>query len=269
MSIKLVAIDIDGTLINSNHQLTEKTIEVIKKKAAEGMKIVIASGRPLIGMLEVVEQLGLTTEHDYIISYNGALAVKAHNHEPFVEHSLTYDDLVSLNALSKEVNAHYHYADLEAIYTPHRRINPYSVHEVTLTGMPLEHLPFEEVDPSKSICKLMFIDPEEEITRIMKEIPEYFHDRYNIVRSAPFFLEFLNKDASKGLTLKNLAEKLAIDPSEIMAIGDNENDISMLEYAGLGVAMGNATEKTKEYAQKITLSNDEDGVAYALENFTK
>ncbi|MGX7030796.1 sugar-phosphatase [Vagococcus zengguangii] len=268
MSIKLVAIDIDGTLINSNHQLTEKTIEVIKQKSAEGMKIVICSGRPLVGMLDVVNQLGLTTDQDYIISYNGALAVNAATHQPFVEHSLTYDDLASLHQLSLDVNAHYHYADLEAIYTPHRRINPYSVHEVTLTGMPLEHLPFEEVNKDNSICKLMFIDPEEEITRIMDEIPEQFYEQYNIVRSAPFFLEFLNKDASKGLTLKNLADKLGIDASEVMAIGDNENDISMLEYAGVGVAMGNATEKTKEYAQKITLSNDEDGVAYALENFT-
>lgn len=268
MSIKLVAIDIDGTLINSHHQLTKKTIDVIKQKAAEGMKIVICSGRPLVGMLEVVEQLGLTTEDDYIISYNGALAVNAATHEPFVEHVLSYDDLVSLHQLSEEVHAHYHYADLEAIYTPHRRINPYSIHEVTLTGMPLEYLPFEEVNPENSICKLMFIDPEDEITRIMKEIPPTFHEKYNIVRSAPFFLEFLNKKASKGLTLKNLADKLGIDASDVMAIGDNENDISMLEYAGIGVAMGNATSKTKEYAQKITLSNDEDGVAYALENFT-
>ena len=268
MSIKLVAIDMDGTLLNSNHQLSEKTIETIKTKSAEGMKIVLASGRPLVGMLKEVEQLGLTTDHDYIISYNGALAVNSATHQPFVEHALSYDDLISLHNLSVEVQTHQHFEDLEAIYTPHREINEYTVHEASLTKMPLIYQPIDEIDPNTSICKLMFIDPEEEITRVMEEIPASYYEKYNIVRSAPFFLEFLNKEASKGLTLKNLAEKLGIDQSEVMAIGDNENDISMLEYAGIGVAMENATPKTKTFAQKITLTNDEDGVAYALENFT-
>lgn len=268
MSIKLVAIDIDGTLLNSNHQISEKTKEVIKQKTAEGVKIVLTSGRPLLGMLDYVEALGLTSEADYIISYNGALAVNSKSKEPFVEHSLTHQDLLDLNNLSIELGSHQHFEDLEAIYTPNKDISPYTVHEAQLTGMPLKYREIDEISPNMAISKLMFIDDEEIISRVQKEIPAKYFEKYNIVRSMPFFLEFLNKEASKGITVKNLAEKLGIKQSEVMAIGDNENDISMLEYAGTSVAMGNATEYTKTFANKITRSNDEDGVAYALEQWT-
>ncbi|MGX6979757.1 sugar-phosphatase [Vagococcus elongatus] len=268
MSIKLVAIDIDGTLLNSHHQISKKTIDIIKQKRQEGLRIVLASGRPLNGMLAYTNSLGLTTEDDYIISYNGALAINSGTNEAFVKHTLNYDDLIEFYQLSQKLNVHSHFVDSKAIYTPNKDISPYTIHEAFLTKMPLFYKEIEEVSPTASISKYMIIDHEEIIDFVMKEIPQPYYDRYNIVRSADFFLEFLNKEASKGLTLKNLSDKLGIQQSEVMAIGDNENDISMLEYAGVGVAMGNATQTTKKFADRITLANDDEGVAHALEQWT-
>lgn len=268
MSIKLVAIDIDGTLLNSHHQVTKNTIDIIKQKRKEGLRIVLASGRPLIGMNTYINSLGLTSKDDYIISYNGALALNSGTKETFVRHTLNYEELIEFHQLSQKLNVHSHFVDSKAIYTSNKDISPYTIHEAFLTKMPLFYKEIEEVSPTESISKYMIIDHEEIIDYAMKEIPQWYYERYNIVRSTGFFLEFLNKEASKGLTLKNLSDKLGIQQSEVMAIGDNENDISMLEYAGVGVAMGNATETTKKYADRITLTNDEEGVAHALEQWT-
>ena len=105
------------------------------------------------------------------------------------------------------------------------------------------------------------------IDNIITKIPKDFHDKYTIVRSAPFFLEFLNKKVNKGSGLQALCNKLNIDPCEVIAVGDEENDRHMIEFAGLGVAMGNARDSIKEIANYITDSNDNHGVAKVISEF--
>ncbi len=113
----------------------------------------------------------------------------------------------------------------------------------------------------------MFIDEPEIISRVKKELPAWVYDRFNVVPSSPVYIEFIDKKVSKGNAVRTLAEKLGIDISQVMAIGDQGNDLSMIEAAGVGVAMGNGIDDLKSIAQFVTKSNDEDGVAYAVEKF--
>lgn len=126
---------------------------------------------------------------------------------------------------------------------------------------------FDEVDDNEDIIKVMMIDPQEILDPAIKELPSEIYEKYSVFKSAPFFLEFTHKEVDKGLGLKKLGEYLGIKREEIIACGDAGNDLSMVKYAGLGVAMGNATEEIKQAANFITDSNDEDGIVKVIEKF--
>lgn len=262
----MIAIDIDGTLIDSNHQLHKKNIDVLRKKAAEGVKIVLCSGRPMIGMLPFVEQLGLMAENEYTISYNGALVQHNSDKKTLIEHTLSYADFLKISELGQKLNLKMHILDLDYMYTPNRQISEYTVFDAYATQMPLHYCPLEEM-PQTSFSKIMFVDKPELLETAIPQIPADLYDDYTMLHSMPFFFEFLNKKASKGRAIRDLANLLDIKQAEIMAIGDNENDLDMLAYAGIGVAMANASENAKKAANVITKSNDEQGVAYAVENW--
>jgi len=117
------------------------------------------------------------------------------------------------------------------------------------------------------IIKVMFIDEPEILSAAIKKIPQEFYQKYTVVKSAPYFLEFLHIKANKGLGVKKLAEKLNIKKEEVICIGDAGNDTHMVEYAGLGVAMGNAVQELKDIADFVTLSNEEHGVAHVIDRF--
>jgi Cof subfamily protein (haloacid dehalogenase superfamily) len=133
--------------------------------------------------------------------------------------------------------------------------------------MPLKYRTPEEMTEELSIIKMMMIDEPALLDEIIPLIPESFMEKYTVVKSTPFFLEILNKEVHKGAALERLATHLGLDRSEVMALGDNENDVTMIEYAGLGIAMANATENVKNAADIITASNDEHGVAEAIKQY--
>ncbi|WP_245249705.1 sugar-phosphatase [Vagococcus allomyrinae] len=266
MPIKLIAIDIDGTLIDSNHQLHQQNIDALQKKAAEGVKIVLCSGRPMIGMLPFVEQLGLIAENEYTISYNGALVQHNADQKTLIEHTLSYADFQKITQLGQQLKLKMHILDRDYMYTPNRQISEYTVFDAYATQMPLQYCPLAEM-PKTSYSKIMFVDQAELLERAIPQIPAELYNDYTMLHSMPFFFEFLNKEASKGRAVRDLAEMLNIQQHEIMAIGDNENDLDMLTYAGVGVAMANASDNAKKAANVITKSNDQQGVAYAVETW--
>lgn len=123
------------------------------------------------------------------------------------------------------------------------------------------------MDPSRRYPKIMMIDDPEVLDVAIAKIPAEVHERYTILKSAPFYLEMLDRRVDKGAGVQALAETLGIDREEVMAIGDQENDIAMLEYAGIGVAMGNAIDSVKNVAQVVTKTNEEHGVAVAIRQY--
>ncbi|WP_114192846.1 sugar-phosphatase [Edaphovirga cremea] len=267
MAIELIAIDMDGTLLNPQHEITPAVKEVIHAARSKGVHIVLATGRPYIGVKRYLMELDLLQEGEYCITNNGALVQQAASGECVAEVTLSFEDYLYFEKLSRTLGVHFHALDYNTLYTANKDISEYTVHESSMTGIPLKYRAVEEMDPTLSFPKVMMIDTPALLDKAIKQIPEEIKQRYTILKSAEYYLEILDKRVNKGEGVKALAERLNIPRENIMTLGDQENDIAMLEYAGVGVAMGNAIESVKAVSQFVTKSNMEDGVAYAIEKF--
>ncbi|HHK9059479.1 TPA: sugar-phosphatase [Escherichia coli] len=210
---------------------------------------------------------GMELPGDYCITYNGALVQKAADGSTVAQTALSYDDYRFLEKLSREVGSHFHALDRTTLYTANRDISYYTVHESFVATIPLVFCEAEKMDPNTQFLKVMMIDEPAILDQAIARIPQEVKEKYTVLKSAPYFLEILDKRVNKGTGVKSLADVLGIKPEEIMAIGDQENDIAMIEYAGVGVAMDNAIPSVKEVANFVTKSNLEDGVAFAIEKY--
>lgn len=267
MSIKLIAIDIDGTLINSSYEITPYTKEVIHQARKEGVKVVLCTGRPFLGAQPYVNELGLDQEDDFLITYNGALIQKIQTKETIHHIGLTGKDYKKLAKIASDIGTYVHAMDFHAIYTPHRDISHYTGKASYFSAMPIKFRTVEEVNENDRFTKMIFIDEADRLDAALEKIPPELKEQYTMFKSEPIYCEILNKKASKGAALRKLASILNVSQHEIMAIGDHPNDYDMIEYAGIGIAMGNAVDEIKHVADYITLTNDEDGVAKAIEKF--
>ena len=262
---KLMAIDVDGTLFNDRKEITKAVNDAIQAAKAKDVKVVICTGRPIGGVRPIIEELKLTDDNEYVITYNGALVQNTYTNEVVSENSLTVSNLKVLYELSKDLNSPMHFFNSEQIYTPNKDISNYTVYESYANQVPLHYRMIEEIPEDMLIPKVMFVDEPERLTKIIAAIPDSIREKYTMVQSAPFFLEIFHLSVNKGNAVKQLAEKLSIKRKEIICIGDGENDLEMVKYAGCGVAMGNAIPSVKEVAEFHTLSNNDNGVAYAIE----
>lgn len=267
MSIKLIAIDIDGTLLNDDRKITPAVYQALKAAEAQGVRIVLCTGRPLTGVQDLLTELDLFTDNDFVITYNGSLVQKTKDQAIISEFGLSHEDYAFVEMTARQLGVHLHVETQDTMFTANRDISPYTVYEAFLVNMPLKYRTPEEMTPDLNIIKMMMIDEPALLDSVIPQLPVTLTEQYNVVKSAPFFLEVLNKKAHKGAAVKKLAEHLGIDQSEVMAIGDNENDLTMVEYAGIGVAMANATENVRNMADVITASNEEDGVAKVINEY--
>ncbi|OFI49462.1 sugar-phosphatase [Floricoccus tropicus] len=264
--IKLVAIDIDGTLLNDKREITENVKNAIQDAKKAGVKIVITTGRPLPGVKDILDQLNLREEGDYVITYNGALVQATDTGEEFIREPLSKEDFLEIETESRRIAVHMHAITSSGIYTANRNIGRYSVHESFLVNMPLYYRTAEEMGDLEFV-KMMYIDEPQILDSAIEKLDKEFYEKYTIVKSAPFYLEILNKKASKGNAVMHLADKLGIKVEETMAIGDEENDRSMLEVVGNPVVMENGNPEIKKLAKYITKSNNEDGVSHAIKTY--
>lgn len=263
---KLVAIDMDGTLLREDKSVSDRTREAIRAAKAKGVKIVLASGRPIEGINRYLEELDLISKEDYVLSYNGSLVLNTETKEVISSAILSGKDIHDLYKLSKELGVNIHaFSRTQGLITP--KTSTYTEVEANINGIKINEMDFNLVDREDEIVKIMFIDEPEILSKAVDNLPKYLYDNYTIVRSTPFFLEFLNINSNKGTGIEALAKYLNIKKEEIICIGDADNDRHMVEYAGLGVAMGNAIEGIKNISQYITSSNNEDGVAEVIEKF--
>ena len=254
MSIKLVAVDIDGTLITDDRRITDDVFQAVQEAKAQGVHVVIATGRPIAGVVSLLEQLELNHQGNHVITFTG---------EEVVKELMTYEDYLEIEYLSRKLGIHMHAITKEGIFTANRNIGKYTVHESTLVNMPIFYRTPEEMT-GKEIIKIMMVDAPELLDEAIKLIPQNFFDHYTIVKSTPFYLEFMPKTVSKGNAIRHLAEKLGLDMSQTMAIGDAENDRTMLEVVANPVVMENGVPELKKIAKYITKSNNDSGVAHAI-----
>lgn len=263
---RIIALDLDGTLTNHDKVVTPKTRNALLKAQDEGVVIVLASGRPTYGIEPVAECLELDKRGGYILSYNGGKIVNAKTKEELFTQFLPDGVIPIIYQYAKE---HHHallgYAENEIItempddpyVKEESRINKMNIKQVDHL---LDHL---EAHPTKL---LMTGDPADMI-KAEEELAEILGSRMEVFRSAPFFLELVPNGIDKAQSLLRLLGKLNLTPADMMAFGDGYNDLSMLRLAGMGVAMENAAPEVRADADYVTLSNEDDGVAAALEHF--
>lgn len=270
MAIKMVAIDIDGTLINDQREVTPQTVAAIKKASDQGVKIVLCTGRPMTGVNAYLKQLGLADRNDeYVVSFNGALA-QTTNGKVMVDYSIDFNDYADwVNYCLKE-GVHSQIETRDYIYTTNQDLSYYTIYESELVSMLVRYRSLDEmarIQDQYTIAKGMMVDDKEKIDQAIKDMPKDLADRFSIVRSEDFYLEFMHKNVSKGKALEKLCDELNIKADEIMALGNAQNDNSMLEFAGLGVAMGNSIPETLAIADTTTADNNHDGVGVAINKY--
>lgn len=262
---KLLALDLDGTLLNNESKISEENIYNIKKAREQGVKIVLSSGRPIEGVKKYIKKLDLITEEDFTVTYNGALVQNNLTNEVLFEKSLSMKDYRLLYDLSKELKVNIHALTDKVVLTP--KMSKYTKLEADLNGIDIIECDIETLPEDTNIVKVMFIDEPEYLKEVIERIPEEFSEKYTMVQSAPFFFEFLDKEVNKWTGVNALAQKLGIKREEVICVGDAGNDYHMIKNAGLGVAMGNAFDEIKECAKYITGTNEEHGVSQVIQKF--
>ncbi|GAA3598702.1 sugar-phosphatase [Gibbsiella greigii] len=267
MAIELIAIDMDGTLLDPQNQITPRVKEAITQARRQGVYVVLATGRPYVGVQNYLRQLDIQGSNDYCITYNGALVLQAADGTCLLQETLGFDDYLYFEKLARELGVHFQAFDFNTLYTANKDIGKYTIHEASLTGIPLKYRSVEEMDRQMRFPKVMMIDEPALLDSAIARLPPEAKAGYTIVKSAPYYLEILSKKADKGAGVRKLAQHLGIKQENVMALGDQSNDYAMVDYAGVGVAMGNAIPELKQIAQFVTTTNAEDGVARAIEKF--
>ena len=250
---KLIAIDMDGTLLKSDKTVSDRTKKTLKEAREKGVNVVIATGRPIDGVSRYLEELDMLGENDYVLSYNGGLVLKTKSRE-------------IISKLSKELGVNIHaFSEVYGLITP--KNSKYTEVEANINNIKIGINDYSKIEDDHSIIKVMMIDEPEVLQKAVDNLPKEVYEKYTVVRSTPYFLEFLNKEVNKGTGVKLLADHLGVKQEEVMTFGDAENDLDMIVYAGMGVAMANGFEEVKEAANYITDSNEEDGVAKKIKKF--
>lgn len=262
MAIKIVACDVDGTLINKDNVLTEKVTTTIKKVSSKGVKFCIATGRMFCSAQVFAKELQLDTP---LISYNGALIKNAKSQNVYNSNTLDIDVAKDVLQMCKVNNWHVqkYVGDCLSVKVANEKAQYYSSR--IKVPLQIEGEDFYKVQEAPN--KLMLIVEPKDQQEIMAQLKKNFADKVHITSSNDRFIEVITPGVNKGVALKYLADLYGFLPEEIMACGDSYNDIEMLEFAGLSVVMDNANDEVKKHADFITKSCNEDGVAHALERF--
>lgn len=261
---KLVALDIDGTLLNSRMEVTDPVREAVNRAMASGVKVTLATGRMYVAARPFALELGIDVP---LVTYQGAL-VKTVSGEELIHRPL---DLRLAREVITRINAYgYHinvYLD-DKLYVEgkNREAKDYA----SISGIPLypvgdllQFLDREDREPTKVLA----IAREELLDDLAAELKPYFAGKLHISKSKPHFLEFSHPEATKAHALDYLAGLYDISREEVMAVGDSYNDVEMLDYAGLGVVLDNARDVVKKHADFVAPSNNDNGVAHVLNKF--
>ena len=178
---KLIAIDMDGTLLREDKTISDRTKKVIAKAVQKGVKIVLASGRPIEGLERYLTELKLDSKDDYVMSFNGSVIQNACTKEIISKNILRGSHLKELYALSKTIGVNIHAFSNQGCITP--RMNEYSQLEGRINGIEVHEVNFDTVSEEEDIIKIMFIDPEEVLEEAIKKIPQTIFEKYTVVRS--------------------------------------------------------------------------------------
>jgi len=269
LTYDLIAIDMDGTLLNSDGRVSDRTRETVRLAIGSGAHVVLSTGRILRSALNHSKDLNMNKA---IIAANGAIVIDE-KQDIIYEQKLSKEMVAHIIEIGEKNNMYYQFYGKDVFYSNaylkeatefYKNRDPRNSTEIGfgLIKDKEEILEDNEID----IYKFLFLDKDiEKISDVRKQLSEL--KDISISSSWSNNVEIMHKEVSKGNSLKHLCEKMDIPRERVIAIGDNENDLSMLEYAGLSVAMGNGEEFVKSKADIITDTNDEDGVSKIIDKY--
>jgi Cof subfamily protein (haloacid dehalogenase superfamily) len=270
---KMLVCDIDGTLLNSQSKLTERTKETLKRAAEKGIHITLATGRRLDNAVPIAEELGIDVP---LILANGTVIVDALNKQTLLHKPLPNEVVRRILPLLKQTGIwtrlyRHSFEGIETYYDRHPEI-PEAWLFTSEDPKRGQHLDYTHDTLDFDPVNIVVLDTEEKVIPVIEELrKELLNLPFNLLVHHDFpgylLLEVMHHECSKASGIVFLADRLGIQPEEIVVVGDNVNDLEMVEYAGLGVAMGNAVQELKEIADEIAPTNDEDGVAWLVEKY--
>lgn len=266
MKYKLLVLDLDGTLTNTRKEVTAHTRTTLIKAQEQGLKIVLASGRPTYGIAPLANLLQLDKYEGYVLSYNGGEIIDWKTGELLYKNLLDPEVLPYLYQCANDNHFAIVTYDGEYVLTEYPD-DEYVLKEALLNVMKIKKVDNFLKAVQHPIAKCLIVGEPTRLAVLEKEMYNHLHDRMGVFRSEPYFLELVPKGIDKAQSLAVLLKEIGMTKDEMIAVGDGFNDLSMIKYAGLGVAMSNAQEVVKENADFITLSNEEDGVAHVVEKF--
>lgn len=264
--MKILALDLDGTLTNSKKEITPRTLQTLLAAQERGTRIVLASGRPPCGQRHIASLLQLPKYNGFILAYNGGEIIDC-----------STDNLISSVSVPHELvpciinRATEHHLDIlsyqgEVMFSTDAQ-NEYVQYAARINRMEVRQADNLAEALVKPVPKFIVVGNPEALTPLETSMRQEFAQQLHIVRSEPFFLEVMPAGIDKAQRLEVLLQHIGAEREDLIAIGDGFNDESMIRYAGIGIAMGNAQERVRESADYITATNDEDGVALAVEKF--
>lgn len=266
LKYKILVLDIDGTLTNSKKEIPPRTKSAIIKAQEKGVIVALASGRPSPGITHVANELELDRFGGYVLSFNGGVITNYQTKEVIFEKVLPDGVIPVLYDEAKKAGvAIVSYLD-DAIVTETPEAK-YIDYEAFLNHMKVVKVD-DFVDTLRSpVTKCLMVGDPEILVKEEERLKKKLGDRLNVFRSEPFFLEIMPQNIDKAYSLNKLLKHLKMTREEMIACGDGYNDRSMIEFAGLGVAMCNAQPEVKAVADLVTLTNDEEGVALVVEDY--
>lgn len=266
--IKLVAIDLDGTLLNAKKKVSQRNFTVLKKVQKLGVKVVLCTGRPLKSVETYIDQLGLLGKEDFSITFNGGLVQQNKTGHILAKEILKFEDIGQVYKVTNSLSLPLDVLSMNVVYHVEPAPSSYpSIYAQLNPAMDYLHENVNKLNSVNIYNKMVVAVAAEYLDQQLASFPAFCYERFEIVKSRNCLLEILPKSVSKAKGIDSLISHLGITADEVMSIGDEENDLSMIEYAGVGVAMGNAVEKVKQQAQFITADNEADGVAEAIEKY--
>lgn len=265
MEYKMIVLDLDDTLLRDDHTISPRTKEALMKAQEEGVKVVLASGRPTYAMRGVAKELHLEEYGSFLLSFNGAKITNCKTNEELFSSTLSPETVHRLYDISKRENVWILTYVGDSIITDEVCMHTETEHRIT--GLPISEVASFKEAVTEPVVKILMLEDPERLAVVEKKLQEELRGELSVMRSKPFFLEFTENGVTKGTSLAQLIEKLGIKQEEVIAMGDSYNDLAMIEFAGLGVAMGNAPDDIKAKANYVTDTNMNDGVAKVVESF--
>lgn len=262
MSIKLIAMDMDDTLLNERQQITSRTREAISRAMRAGVAVTIATGRMFCSALPFARDLGLKLP---LITYNGAMVREIESGLTLFHRPIPVKTAQAVAELFREQGWYLQkYVD-DVLYVA--ELDENALYYANYAGVEAVAVGERFYDMAEAPTKMLSMGERPLLSQISAALAEQWNGSLYTASSKTRYLEMVDSGVNKGEALAHLAASLGVRQSEVLAMGDSMNDVDMLEYAGIGVAMGNAGELVRAAADFVTASNSEDGVAVAIERF--